>query len=496
MRRHCSPWLRLLAAWVLFGLLAQLAPAHPVPREFHDRVVVVRLTPDAVVVDYHLEVDEWTVVFKDLPELFKREELARFQEKGPAAFYEAFTKSYAPILANLLVATLDGKELVFTCTKHSHVVKDSVQCDFVFRAPVQLTPGKAHVFKFEEVAFSVEPPRINLSLGTDKEVKVLDRTEPDEALKKKPLIDLRPGDEKKLRSLGATLEGSTPIETKPPPSSVAPSVAEAPTAETTGVPTTLLQLLLDSRLGFWFLMWLAAGFGAAHALTPGHGKTLVAAYLVGERGTVWHALLLGLIVTLTHTGAVLLVAALLPLFPDLYVILAYLGPVLVVALGFWLLLRRLANQPDHVHFGGGHHHHHHGHEHHHHHHHHGGSDHYHDEHGHAHPVPADQTAVGVWGLIVLGITGGIVPCTDAIIMLGLAAATHQLWLALPLLLAFSAGLAGVLVLIGVLVVKMKNFAGSHWSESRLFRALPILSALIVTALGLWLCYDSLRHGPH
>ena len=61
------------------------------------------------------------------------------------------------------------------------------------------------------------------------------------------------------------------------------------------------------------LLLLAAGFGAAHALTPGHGKTLVAAYLVGERGTAWHALLLGLVTTVTHTAAVLVVAAVLPL---------------------------------------------------------------------------------------------------------------------------------------------------------------------------------------
>jgi hypothetical protein len=63
-------------------------------------------------------------------------------------------------------------------------------------------------------------------------------------------------------------------------------------------------------------------------------------------------------------------------------------------------------------------------------------------------------------------------------------------------LAFSAGLAGVLVLIGVLVVKAKGFAGSHWGESWLFRALPVISAALVTLLGLWLCYDSVNglHG--
>ena len=67
-----------------------------------------------------------------------------------------------------------------------------------------------------------------------------------------------------------------------------------------------------------------------------------------------------------------------------------------------------------------------------------------------------------WRLIVLGVSGGIVPCWDAIAMLGLAISAGQLWLGLPLLLAFSAGLAGVLVAIGVSVVYARNFADKRW----------------------------------
>ena len=70
---------------------------------------------------------------------------------------------------------------------------------------------------------------------------------------------------------------------------------------------SLLQLLQSDR-AFWLMMLLAAAFGAAHALTPGHGKTLVAAYLVGQRGTIVHAIALGIISTLTHTWSVLVLA--------------------------------------------------------------------------------------------------------------------------------------------------------------------------------------------
>jgi ABC-type nickel/cobalt efflux system permease component RcnA len=194
---------------------------------------------------------------------------------------------------------------------------------------------------------------------------------------------------------------------------------------------------------------------------------------------------LGLVTTLTHTGAVFVLAALLPLFGGVMMALGLAAGLLVTGMGFWLFLRRLSGGADHVHLGGHHHDHHH-------HHHHGPLDHYHDEHGHAQALPVSTAGLGWWGLVVLGMSGGIVPCTDAIIMLGFAISAQRLWLGLPLLLAFSAGLASVLIAIGIAVVYMKGFASSRWGESRLFRALPVISAALVTVMGLWLCYASVH----
>jgi ABC-type nickel/cobalt efflux system permease component RcnA len=153
-------------------------------------------------------------------------------------------------------------------------------------------------------------------------------------------------------------------------------------------------------------------------------------------------------------------------------ILGFAGGFLVAGMGIWLLLRRLSGGADHVHIGSGRHHHH-------------GPD------GHHHHLPAGDR-VRAWDLIVLGVSGGIVPCGDAIALLMMAIGTHQLRLGLPLLLAFSAGLAGVLVLIGVLVVKIRGFGSSRMGEGRFVRSLPIISAIIVTLLGLWLCFESLK----
>jgi ABC-type nickel/cobalt efflux system permease component RcnA len=474
--------------------------AHPVPRLSHDRVIAVHLTPDAVRVDYHLELDEFTAVYNDLPAVLDKAELNKLSGRE---FYDAFTRAYAPVLADNLLAKLDGKPLMFTCARHGHQVKDSLQCDFVFQAPWKPSLGENHSFTFRESNYHLETGQVQLSLVADAALTVLEKKEPDEEVKKRQATDLKPGDDARLRSASATFTlapppaeaAATPTTPTEPPQ---PEATAPP--ETNAHPHSLLQLLLDSEQGFLMLLVLAAAFGAVHALTPGHGKTLVAAYLVGERGTVWHALLLGLVTTLTHTGAVLLLAALLPLlFPQavpaqVQGVLGFVGGLLIAGMGVWLLLRRLSGRADHFHLPGTdhHHHHHHGHDNDHDH-----ADHVHDAHGDVKPVA--ERGLGWWGLVVMGVSGGIVPCWDAIAMLFFAISARRLWLGLPLLLAFSAGLAGVLIVIGVLVVSAKGFAQARFGESarlrRVFQLLPLFSAAAVLVLGLWLCRDSLMAPP-
>ena len=100
---------------------------------------------------------------------------------------------------------------------------------------------------------------------------------------------------------------------------------------------------------------------------------------------------------------------------------------------------------------------------------------------------------GGWrGLIALGVGGGIVPCPSAVMLLVAAVIANKMQRAVPLLLAFSAGLASVLVLVGILVVRTKGLAGKRLERSPLYRALPVVSAALVTCLGLVLCYDSVR----
>lgn len=466
--------------------------AHPVPKNTHDRIVAVKVAPDAILVEYQLEVDEWTLI-NNLVALLDREELAALN--GREDCYKEFVRRSAPLLADNLITFVDDKPLTFSCEKQGHEVLDHIRCNFRFRAPLPKTTSPAHQLTLLDSNYKNDGGRMLLAVTGEPHVELLAKSEPSEALKNMLSMDRQQSDDEKLRKASARfrIDGEKPpatTEQKVEPIAE-PIVQEASAdAKNEGGPVSLLGLLFDTKKGLLLLLMIAAGLGAIHALTPGHGKTLVAAYLVGENGTTWHAILLGIVTTLTHTGVVLIVAALLPiLFQNvdkerIQTTLELCGGLLVAGLGFWLLLNRLSGRADHVHLGGNHHHHHHHH----------GDHHVHDHCDHSHDEQHEPAApVRLFQLIMLGIQGGIVPCPEAIVMLGVAVSAQRLWLGLPLLLAFSAGLAGVLVAIGIMVVHAKGFGASRWGESRMFKALPIISAVVVTCLGLWLCYDSV-HG--
>ena len=453
-------------------LVALTLLAHPVPIQNYDRSITVRLTPAAVTVAYILEVDSQTAV-KDVPSLVGKEEMANIFKADQV--HEAFARASAPILAKQLDARLDSQRLSFKLKQRKHLVLDHLRCEYVFEAEWKPSLEKEQIFTFEETNFFEEPGSVRLSLEADLSLDVIASVYPDEELKKRPLIELRPGDEKRLRTASVRFK-TTGEASAPAPQ---PKLEKTPDGDETKESSWQLHdLLFASDLGLWALLGLSAFLGAAHALTPGHGKTLVAAYLVGQRGTPWHAVLLGLVTAVTHTGAVVLVAALLPLlFPnvkpsDMQQALGFIAGLLIAALGFWLLHRRLSGKADHFHIGGGHHHHH---------------------------EPEPGAPLSIKGLIVLGISGGIVPCGEAVFLLAMAIRWERLDLAFPLLLAFSAGLAAVLVSVGLGVVYAQRFTAAHMKSKRLERAarlLPLVSAVLITAMGLWLCYDSVQNASH
>ncbi|MGQ9650698.1 MAG: nickel/cobalt transporter [Phycisphaerae bacterium] len=316
------------------------------------------------------------------------------------------------------------------------------------------------------------------------------------------------------------------------------------TAPVAGVPTTYqaqANRLLELLQGRWGLMvflmitGLAFTWGAAHALMPGHAKTVVAAYLISQSGTYWHAVLLAIVVTITHTALVVVLGAVWAFYqatnpalgPKLQLWLGLISGLLVAGMGLTLIWRACRgslaqhhHDPGHPEpqswfrrlFGHSHVHpstraHDHPHDHataHHHHHHHHHDAHTHD-HGHPavsplpHATPPSLTVsdrVSSRVILMLGITGGIVPCPTATIIMLLGIGANVVVGALYAVAVFSLGLALTLMLIGFLALSSRRFAtrlmsgddkAEHLSGGGrliLLRVVPAVSGLAVVLLGL------------
>ena len=233
-------------------------------------------------------------------------------------------------------------------------------------------------------------------------------------------------------------------------------------ANDTSLPVILLSLAL------------AMGLGALHAISPGHGKTIMAAYLVGTRGTLAQALVLGLTVTITHTAGVLALG-LITLFASRYVLPENLYPwlslssgLLIIAMGILLAIsrgRELKHQRDHHHA---------------------------QAHDHAHfSALRHGDSITLTRLIALGLAGGLVPSASALILLLSAISLQRIPFGIVLIVAFGLGMAIVLVGIGMLLVRARHFLERGRAPARIMNLLPVLSAIVVIGAGVLVTLQAL-----
>jgi ABC-type nickel/cobalt efflux system permease component RcnA len=309
---------------------------------------------------------------------------------------------------------------------------------------------------------------------------------------------------------------------QPDPATLTAAIAPSGNAVLDRARATFADLANTDELTPAFLIFavgVALVLGAAHALQPGHGKTVVAAYLVGSRGTARHAAFLGLTVTATHTagvyalGLVTLALSQYILPERLYPILEVGSGALVLGIGLWLLGQRLltavglrrAHEHSHPH----------GHDHH---HHHSTADHSladhsssersladhsladhsldghslrgrqsaegHSDDGHHHHHPQGGARVGWRSLLALGISGGLLPCPEALMVLLITIAAHRVLFGLLLIVSFSTGLAAVLVGFGLLLVYARGlFTRLNLNSGLVPRLLPVASAFVIVITG-------------
>jgi ABC-type nickel/cobalt efflux system permease component RcnA len=350
--------------------------------------------------------------------------------------------AYARRLAAGLNITVDGRSVVLTPTAHALAFPIGVgglhtmRLEAIFRGP--RVDGSANVtvhdtnyadrIGWREIVVGASTPSLSNELRAYPKSLLqspLDRTRAAATLS--PTPDPIPG-----LTRGAALEAPD-------------RVADSGFTRLIGRSHLSVLVILASLVAALF-------WGAAHALSPGHGKTIVTAYLIGKRGSAKDAALLGAIVTITHTiGVFALGLVTLGLsqwiVPDrLYPWIDLVAGVMVVAIGITVLRSRFAHARAH----------HHGHEHHH----------------HSHK-----------GLLAVGVSGGLLPCPSALVVLLAAISLHRLAFGLVLIVAFSVGLALSITGIGLAAVLAKKAFAKRSFDGLLIRALPALSAAVILVAG-------------
>jgi len=499
LRRASATLFLSLAA---LALVVPAASAHPLGNFTINHYTGLRVTTSAVLIDHITD-------FAEIP-TFSERQVMDTDADGTISAAEAanYQAAACTTLATTLRLTAGGQPLPlvpthtglhFALGQGSEVMR--LVCEF--RATLTL-PAAGTQLEFSDPSYAerrgwreivVEGDGTTVSASDAPALGISDRLTayPDELLalplnQSSARFEARPGGPA-LPAL--TYPDSTPIgNVLPVRPAVEPVGAPAPAIPggTTdlGADVTALFQAPDLTPPIIVLSLLvAAGLGALHALSPGHGKTVMAAYLVGSQGTMRQAVGLGMTVTVSHTLGVLALgalslsaAAIIP--PErLYPILGVVSGAIVIVIGAYLLLTRLrAMRPrhDHGHDHGHYHGHHHAEEH------RPAGWHEHDGMGHTH-LP--QPGMGRRGLFALGLSGGMVPSVSALLVLLGSIAIGRPLFGIVLTVAFGIGMAFVLVGVGLALVYARKFVERLPVRSpvAIGKRLPVLTAGIVVLAG-------------
>jgi len=452
-------------ACLAVALLPAALVAHPLGNVSTNHWAGVVVAPEAVTIAYVLDLAE-------LPAFRERPRLDSDGDGRITSSEEAiWAAATADAIAADLVLTLDGHRLALV--RETAAAQrppgaaglDTLRLDATFRATL---PARRGALVFRDDHLPERPGWREIVLrgeGMTLTAATVPATDASDRLRRYPEDAPAPLRVREARADVAPgthggLAAATAPAPAPRPSDLASRLGALVTNPAPLAPGTVAGALL-----------LAVLLGACHALSPGHGKTIVGTYLVGARGTARHALLLGTTVTATHTAGIFALGA-LTLAASAWLVPERLLPwmslasgLLVVAVGGGLVRTRLAGY-DRAH----HHHHAHGHS--------------HDQgHAHSHPPPTG-TRSAPRSLIALGVSGGLAPCPSALVVMLGAIAAGRPGFGLALTTAFSLGLAGVLTGVGLTLVWARDLFERLPLEGRLARALPVASAAVVSLAGL------------
>ena len=483
---RCSVRSLARAVIVLIALVVMLCMTHPVSAHPADEINerdLVHINPDGLTVEMTVSAGAITL----------RRPWADADTNGDAVLDAQEQENYGALLAHGMHVTTDGVPIPLTYVPGTLAMKTTLR-DFTLQGAdaTGATVFARFVAPFDglgaphEITVTVEH-YTHVAYGRPAELS------PDAAA---PIgITVQGGNDVALR-----------VTTTPGGAITPPSVAPPPRNPNHRAVATLQRFVRVPVAGLSFTLTglgIAMLLGALHALTPGHGKTLVAAYMIGSRGRIRDAVTLGGVVTITHTGSVIAAGVVMLVFsrafaPDRFLPWVDLaGSLSLIGLGSALRPsrvssarlsgRRARSHPsatprieEHEHE------HEHDHEHEHEHEHEDGTRHTHGWFGSAPHVHPPLATHDLRSLLVLGVGGGIVPCPDALAILLIAVAAGHIVTGIIIILGFSVGLAAVLMGLGIALttVRMARLApGRLIGAFGISRWLPVASAVMIVAIG-------------
>lgn len=522
-------FLAVLGLSLLFLTPAKPAAAHPLGNFTVNAFSDIQVGTDSVTIDYALD-------FAEIP-AFQIKEALGVPESGVGGT-ELVEEFFSTGLGEGLELTANGEPITLsTGTVSAEFVPgqgglETMRLDARFEG---VLPSPEAVLEYEDTNYSERVGWREIIIRAVGEQGLVSSSVPDESISD----GLRAYPKDLLKSPPEVSSASAEVK---PGASVAAEVTEEEVGDTSDTPSIFggdFASLIERDLSPGVIagaMLLALGFGAMHALGPGHGKTVMAAYLVGAEGRARQAVIVGVAVSLMHTtsvvvlGVITLAASNVFAPESVYPWLSLASGLVVVGLGGWLLrtrlkarkARALASQPHehvaHAHEHGDHSHAHHshehtdgthGHEHEAHSHEHHGSEHAHAgkggaaEHARAHALGLDHShgelPPGVplmsWrGLGAIAVSGGLLPSPSALVVLLGAVALDRVGFGIALVAAFSVGLAAALTIVGVLVLKARDVAARR-RGGKVGQLLPIFSAAAILIVGAVLTTQAIINLP-
>ncbi len=444
---------RFVLALAALNMVLPAARSHDIPNQRVDRSIQVTVFPGRIEVDYEVSLSELTLT----------QDLRALSGSLPVGDRSTWLALYAqvtgPLDAKGLLVTVDGQPVSLDVQRYELVVEEHPRYTFHFAASVpaagRLTVRDQNYISSEGTSRLAVRGRGGATVAGD------DLPEDVDQIPARPVWQLSDDEERRTKqvtvrfvSKGEVVGGSLAGKNRPLANADKPTRPQADGKDAGGPMEVsppgrairFSELLDETGQRSWIILaFLSVALGAAHAIQPGHGKMLVTSAALGPGARLYQpVLMVALALWVSGSARVGLI----------HIALARVAGFAIAAAGFWRLGRYVGGY---------------------------------EEHDVVDHFTAGTTTIELLGL---GMAGGLVPCWDAVGLVVLAAAVGRLGAGVALVLAFSVGMAAVLMAVGWLAWKFKASAIGPRRSVRWRRGLGLAGGLVLSALGLYLFFQA------